>query len=222
GFKGRIPDLFANPLRLDRLDRRGAAAAIAGPVERYNELVAEDARASIEPELVDAVLDEVTLGRVALGVAGLGEPRLQPGEIGIEAPFLQLVMERLWQAERAEGSRLLRLATFHRLGGAASIVRSHLERALDALTGEQRDVAASIFNYLVTPSGTKIAHRAADLAAYAAVRESDLLPVLDTLGHERILRAIDGTAAGAARYEIYHDVLVDAVLGWRTIQALVP
>src|SRR5207249_503490 len=45
--------------------------------------------------------------------------------------------------------------------------------------------------------------------------------VLDTLGHERILRAIDGTAAGAARYEIYHDVLVDAVLGWRTIQALV-
>ena len=37
-FKGRIPNLFANYLRLDHLDRRSAADAVLKPVERYNEL----------------------------------------------------------------------------------------------------------------------------------------------------------------------------------------
>ena len=37
-FKGRIPNLFANYLRLDHLDRRAARDAIIEAVERYNEL----------------------------------------------------------------------------------------------------------------------------------------------------------------------------------------
>ena len=36
-FKGRIPNLFANYLRLDHLDRSSARDAITKPVERYNE-----------------------------------------------------------------------------------------------------------------------------------------------------------------------------------------
>ena len=214
-FKGRIPNLFANSLRLDRLDRRAARAAMVGPVDRYNELVPEDARVAIEPELVEAVLDEVTLGRVDLGTANRGDVPTREGETGIEAPYLQLVMERIWEAERDAGSHALRLATLRRLGGAVSIVRSHLERALDTLSPGQRDVAASVFNHLVTPSGTKIALRAGDLAEYASVRESDLVTVLGTLGRERIVRAVDGAGSGAARYEIFHDVLGDAVLAWR-------
>jgi WD40 repeat protein len=218
-FKGRIPNLFANSLRLDRLDRRAARAAMVGPVDRYNELVPEDAAVAIEPELVEAVLDEVTLGRVDLGTTDRGELPTRENETGIEAPYLQLVMERIWGAERDAGSHVLRLATLRRLGGAVSIVRSHLERALDILSPEQRDVAASVFNHLVTPSGTKIALRAGDLAEYASVRESDLLPVLGSLGRERIVRVVDGAGSGAARYEIFHDVLGDAVLAWRARHA---
>ena len=37
-FTGRVPGLFANTLRLDRLDRQAARAAIVGPVDRYGEL----------------------------------------------------------------------------------------------------------------------------------------------------------------------------------------
>src|SRR5207344_146709 len=37
-FTGRIPGLFANTLRLDRLDRQAARAAIVRPVDRFNEL----------------------------------------------------------------------------------------------------------------------------------------------------------------------------------------
>src|SRR2546421_227229 len=38
-FKARIPNLFGNSLRLDRLERSAARAAILRPLERYNELV---------------------------------------------------------------------------------------------------------------------------------------------------------------------------------------
>jgi WD40 repeat protein len=218
-FKGRIPNLFANSLRLDRLDRRAARSAMVGPVGRYNELVPEDDAVALEPELVEAVLDEVTLGRVDLAIADRGDAPARDGETGIEAPYLQLVMERIWGAERDAGSHVLRLATLRRLGGAVSIVRSHLERALDILSPAQRNLAASVFNHLVTPSGTKIALRAGDLAEYASVPESDLLPVLGSLGRERIVRVVDGAGSGAPRYEIFHDVLGDAVLAWRARHA---
>lgn len=54
-FTGRIPGLFANTLRLDRLDRQAARAAITGPLDRYAELTSSDV--SIEPQLIERVLD---------------------------------------------------------------------------------------------------------------------------------------------------------------------
>ena len=66
-----------------------------------------------------------------------------------------------------------------------------------------------MFNHLVTPSGTKIAHDVGDLAGYADVGEAKLALVVRALGDHRILRPVDG------RWEIFHDVLADAVLAWR-------
>ena len=125
-FKGRIPNLFANYLRLDHLDTEGGRAAILGPIERYNELTGETVE--VEPELVEAVLDQVAAGEVDVGRSGRGG--VEKDEDRIEAPYLQLVLERLWQVERERGSSVLRLATLRELGGAESIVRAHLERAL--------------------------------------------------------------------------------------------
>ena len=209
-FKGRIPNLFANYLRLEHLDREGGRAAILGPIERYNELTGETA--AVEPELVEAVLDQVAAGEVDVGQSGRGG--VEKDRDRIEAPYLQLVLERLWQVERERGSSVLRLATLRELGGAGSIVRAHLERALGSLPPSEQDVAATMFDHLVTPSGSKIAHRPRDLARYADVGESELRPVLDALGRERIVRAVDG-AGGGERYEIFHDVLADGVLAWR-------
>ncbi len=214
-FKGRIPNLFGNYLRLDHLDRAGARAAILGPVERYNELTGQSVR--VEPELVEAVLDEVVAGRVVVGQAGRGG--VEADEERIEAPYLQLVLERLWETERESGSAVLRLATLRELGGAEAIVRAHLERALGRLEASEQDVAATMFGQLVTPSGSKIAHRPGDLAQYAAVSETEVRPVLEALGRERIVRAVNGVG-GAERYEIFHDVLADGVLAWRARREL--
>ena len=95
-FKGRIPNLFANYLRLDHLDRNGGRAAILGPIKRYNELTGETVE--VEPELVEVVLDQVAAGEVDVGRAGRGG--VEKDEDRIEAPYLQLVLERLWQVER--------------------------------------------------------------------------------------------------------------------------
>jgi WD40 repeat protein len=199
-FKARIPSVFANQIRLEHLDRESARAAILGPVQRWSELTGE--HVEIEPALVDGVLDEVAAGRVE------GRPHDRDR---IEAPYLQLVLERIWETERAEASSFLRVATLQALGGAATIVREHLRGALASLTPGEQDVAAEMFEHLVTPSGTKIAHRAQDLAQYADVPEPALLRVLGTLTRERIVHSVDGSD----RYEIFHDVLTEPIQAWR-------
>jgi WD40 repeat protein len=94
-------------------------------------------------------------------------------------------------------------------------VRDHVEHALTGLSLGEKDVAARLFDHLVTPSGTKIAHEASDLAEYAGTAEADVLPVLTKLGNERILRSVSGTDARGSRYEIFHDVLAEPVLAWK-------
>ena len=174
-FKGRIPNILGNYLRLDRLDRRAGEAAIVLPVARFHAL--GGAAVEIEPVLVDAVLGQVAAGRIRHGLGGAGEIDSRAEAARVEAPYLQLVMERLWDVEREEQSPRLRLATLERLGGSEQIVAEHLALALAALTPRQQDVAAALFNQLVTPSGTKIAHDAHDLSQYAGVAEVEALPV---------------------------------------------
>ena len=72
-----------------------------------------------------------------------------------------------------------------------------------------------MFNQLVTPSGMKISHGTRDLAEYARTSEEELEPVLAALARERILRPV-GSEDGQGSYEIFHDVLADAVLAWRS------
>ena len=215
-LKASIPNLLTNRLRLERLDRRAATAAIVGPLELYNGLVAPEERVEVEPELELAVLDQVTAGRVELAAAGRGVALAGRDEDRIEAPYLQLVLTRLWEVERARGSRVLRLATLAELGGAEHIVEAHLEQAMAELSPGEKGAAAAMYHFLVTPSGTKIAHGISDLAGYAAVPEAEAAGVLQRLTAERIVRASSENGPSTTRYEIFHDVLAGAVVAWRT------
>ena len=207
-FLGRIPALYGNVLRLERLDDGAARSAIVGPIERFTELTGE--HVGIEGALVLAVTGEVGSGRIRHGLGGDGVANGNGAAAGVEAPYLQVVMQRLWDVERASGSDVLRLATLERLGGARRIVADHLERALGGLTVGRQDLAASVFGQLVTPSGAKVAHAPDDLAEYAAVPVATLSPLLDSLAERRILRRDE-----LGRYEIFHDVLAAEVITWR-------
>lgn len=219
-FEDRVPSLFDNLRRIEPLSSGAARDAIRWPIEQYNRRFAESGNHfSIEPELVEAVLAQVKTGAVTLGDSGRGFARRDDKGGHIEAPFLQLVMTRLWSEELSIGSRSLRLQTLNKLSGAESIVQTHLDDVMVSLPPDQQEIAANIFRFLVTPSGTKIALSVSDLAAFADHPQSEIAPVLYRLasGRFRIFRAVTPplNQSDDLRYEIFHDVLASAVLDWR-------
>ena len=129
-FRARIPSVLGNYLRLEHLDPPAARAAIVQPIAEYNRRVAEESAVEIEPRLVDAVLEQVVAGKVGIGQVGRGAVEGGNGVVRIETPYLQLVMQRLWDEERMKGSQRLRTETLGDLGGAEQIVRTHVDDAL--------------------------------------------------------------------------------------------
>jgi len=194
-FEGSISNLFDNYQRIDHLDREAARAAIERPIERYNREPEMNGKGiSIEPELIGQVLDQVRTGKVSLGEAGKGTITMEiqtpvPAD-RIETPYLQLVMTRLWQKEMQDNSRLLRRKTLDDLGGAESIVKTHLDDVMNTLSPTEQEAAAVAFYHLVTPSGTKIAHTVTDLAGFTKLPKDQLEPMLEKLSQSRILRPV--------------------------------
>ena len=134
----------------------------------------------------------------------------------IEAPFLQLVMERLWEREAQRGSAWLRTDTLQNdLGGVERIVREHFDDALAGLTADQLEIATRLFPHLVTPSGMKVAHTASDLAQLTHAEKATVGAILETLDAERIVREADRTPGRRdRRYELFHDRLARPILDW--------
>lgn len=223
-FRGKLTNVYGNFLHLDFLRRAGATESIERANERANELDPAGDPFELEPALVAAVLDQVGRGRIA----GAGDGQSADGERGdeVETTYLQLVMRRLWEEEIAAGSRRLRLRTLEGLGGAEAIIRGHLDRAMEGtgdrdagLSDDQRRIAASIFHFLVTSGGTKIALTAKDLADLSGLPEAEIDPVLHYLSSPslHILRPVvaeDGQRQ--PRFEIFHDALARPIVDWRT------
>jgi WD40 repeat protein len=225
-FKGRVPHLFDNYLRLAHLSRDAARAAIEGPLNHYNSVAPPDKTMSIEPDLITTLLDQIRTGHVRVAAEetapnGLAsDAPASPDDRGdIETPYLQLVLTRLWDSERATGSSSLRQSTLDELGGAQTIVQTHLDNVMAGLSPAQVDVAAAVFHHLITTTGTKTALPAEDLAELSRLPVSAVQDLLETLsaGPQRILRPVPPAAGatGPPRYEIFHDVMGAAVLDWR-------
>lgn len=192
-LSGRLPETFGNLLRLEPLGPTAAADVIVKPLTTFAEVTGE--RVAVEESLVETLQSEVA--------------------DGLSAPFLQLVLDRMWDEERASGSDELQLTTLHRLGGSQAVAAAHVDASLDSMAADRRVVVSRVIRQLVTPSGTKIALGEADLAEYAGVPRTELRPLLDQLSRDRILRAVDEIGARGATYQIFHDVLAQPLLNWR-------
>jgi WD40 repeat protein len=218
-FKSRIPGLFDNCLRIEHLTEASARQAIEEPLKLFNSRQTHPAqRISIGPGLVDAVIEQVRAGRVQLrGGAGTPHPPGMNGSGRVEAPYLQMVMMRLWREEMTAGSDTLRLSTLHRLGGAQEIVRTHLDRVMQSFPKSEQVLASRVFHQLVTPGGTKIAHYVDDLANYVSAPPAEIGTLFDHLDdpEARVLRDVTPPGAPSKRYEIFHDLLAAPILDWR-------
>ncbi len=216
-FKGRVSSLFDNYLRIDHLDLTAARDAILRPVKAFCDLQ-NLPPIQVESSLVEAILEQVRTGRLSFRESAPALPSPANSD-RVEAPYLQLVLMKLWDEEMAAGSKVLRRDTLRRLGESSSIVKKHLDTTMDAFTEQERETGERVFFFLVTPSRTKIAHAVTDLAAFAnldEVRVSDLVTRL-ARPEQRILRAVPplDPSSGLTRYEIYHDALADAILDWQ-------
>ena len=216
-FNARIPHLLSNMLRLDHMDLVSADIAVRKPIEVYNGTESGNAApVTIEDALVDAVIADVRIGQVRLAERG-GTGRLdsKADTERVETSFLQLVLEKLWQADVEAGPRQMRLETYKRLGGAQEIVSSHFGQAMQKLDDSEQAVCARFFDRLVTPSGTKIAYSVSDLVQFAGGNEDEVARVLKKLTDARILRTIEARGGGENHgVEIFHDVMALPVLQW--------
>ena len=198
-LKGQIPSLFANSVRLDHLDRKGATQAIEWPIEMWNRKPPEREpkfEIGIEEQLVETLLDATAAGRLTLlpdsGPQPTTDPRddpagdmkeLPPGEAPrprIEAPFLQLVLDRLWHDTTAEkvqfrqrvlervwrdphpsGRRTLALAQLEAIGGAHHILAviaalaTHVWNRLLKALGRPRPGADSAAGHVLDALGRR-------------------------------------------------------------------
>jgi hypothetical protein len=197
-FKEQVPAVLANRLKLGYLDRESARRAIEGPIEVYNDLAPDGtAPVSIELELAEAVLSGVTATGTSAAESN-GDTVDTAPDVGssaehIETPFLQLVMQRLWETMREEDSNELTREMLDRLGGPQQIVRSHLERVMSELDPEEQAIAAAVFRFLVTSDRTKVAQSVSDLAFWTSHSEEDVIRVLERLSsgrRGRILRPL--------------------------------
>jgi hypothetical protein len=200
-FKGRIGNVYGNYLSVELLDCASAERAIVEPLAVYNAQAGVSEPVTIQDELVAAVLDQVRAS--------------YSSNDRVSLPLLQLAMQAIWRRERAEGSRELRLCTLENMHGVGTLLDTQLDSALRALSKSERQIAIYLFDYLVTPFGSKIAESVPDLAARTGYSEDQVRMVLEKLDHERIVRPVSARPGQDplrfGRYEIFHDLLAPAI-----------
>ena len=165
-YKGRLLNLLSNRLELEHLNRDSAKEAIVNPIVKYfntQKTTEKKIDFTIQDNFVDEILDDL------VSEEERNNPNLSKQKPHIKAPYLQLVMDSIWHAEMTQSLRCLQIDTFNSLGRSKGIAEQHVASKLRSppLSLRELDIAASVFHYLVTPSGSKLAISASDLADWA-------------------------------------------------------
>lgn len=159
---------------------------LVGPMEpeelrRAIELPAKHVGLTVEPELVDALVDEVTD---------------EPGGL----PLLSTTLLELWQ--RRSG-RVLTTASFQESGGVRGAVARLAETAYHRLTDRQRQVARAILlRSAGTGEGAAAVRRRVPLTELDVQRDEDVAHVLAALTDARLLTTTETTV------EVAHEALL--------------
>ncbi|MEO7095284.1 MAG: SUMF1/EgtB/PvdO family nonheme iron enzyme, partial [Polyangiales bacterium] len=187
-------------VRLPPLSPAGARAAIVGPLT--------EARLAIEPDLLDALLDDLVRAAAAIGPEmGWGTTR------AVYPPHLQLACSVLYEA-LGPGDATITLAHYRALGGFDAIVGEHLDRVLDTELADGRDVIArDLFVALVTTANERAVRSESELLAMVSAHPANQVSaVLEHLRARGLLVRVRGDTEPS--WELIHDSLVRRVLAW--------
>ncbi len=132
----------------------------------------------------------------------------------VEPAYLQITCSQLWNLERNDPERTLRLATYTARGRAQGLLQAYVENTLNALSASEKKLASPAFDHLITRRGTKMAYTVPALAQVLEVDARALQQVLERLHDARILRRQQRHQD--LWYELYHDLWSDPLETWNT------
>ncbi|MDD7936981.1 trypsin-like peptidase domain-containing protein [Actinomycetospora lutea] len=123
---------------------------------------------------------------------------------------LQIVCHRIQQ----ESTHLAKFdaSTYHRLGRASTILRNHVDHALEGLSGSSISQIRSVLAAMVTSRDTKFLLTDEQIAGRSGLPlESVSIALLELIHEFRLVREVQ---LDQVRYELAHESLVSAVLEW--------
>lgn len=228
-FQSALPNLFENRLQVEPLTIKNAEQAIEKARSTYNASPGAITHVTIESGLVSAVLEQMktdNLIRDGAATAAIpwGSTTNASNANYIDAPYMQLVMSRLWEEESKRWQKekkpenTLKLDAFKALGTAQNVVQQHLDNIMQGFSFRDRKIASDSFSCLVTPGGSKYALTPLELEEWTGKPQTAIKNFLDKLADSkyRIVRRVNKktTNGTEAAYEAHHDRLALAMRNW--------
>lgn len=184
-FEDRIPELFENRARLEKMSWRNAIQAIEGPCSKVG--------IATENGFAERLLSNIAIGRK-----------------DVELTYLQVYLDRVYASMQAEGSSGFTLAQLERIGPVGDVLATFLEEHIAEFPDPER--ALTVLKAFVSNKGTK---RLVTLEEVKRSTEDLGQPVDDETLKENILRAVNlrilKDQDDQGRYELRHDSLAATI-----------
>ncbi len=204
-FKPHLPNpLFGNYYRLEKLSEAGARTAITAPLA--------EAGYQYEPALLEQLLHDLLSRDLSRDAASLAQGASADS---VEPPYLQIVCSQLWELDKNDPQKTLRLATYRKAGGAKGLLENYVNYVLKRFSDREKQLASKAFDHLISRRGTKMAYTPEDLANLIDLKPAELARVLDKLENARILRRQQRDQT--VWYELYHDMFSGGIESWNTV-----
>lgn len=203
-FKPDLPNpLFSHYYRLEKLGVDAAREAITEPLIQ--------AGYQYEPELLGKLLTDLLSRDLTRDAASLAKGTQADS---VEPPYLQIVCSQLWELDKNDPQKTLRLATYNKAGGAKGLLENYVNFVMKSFADREKQVASKAFDHLISRRGTKMAHTPEDLAELVNLKPAELANVMDKLEKARILRRQQRDQQ--VWYELYHDMFSGGIESWNT------
>ena len=102
---------------------------------------------------------------------------------------IQRICGQLWELEKNNPDKIIRLKTYQAKGGAKGLLRNYINDELDHFSTSEKNIASYAFDHLVSRRGTKMPHTVEDLAQLINKDEKELKTIFEKLTEKRILRS---------------------------------
>jgi hypothetical protein len=231
-LRGRVPDLLANVIKLEHLDKIGALEVINKPLGVFQKK--EETTVELSNELVTTILEQTDADRLELDqIVDDASKEIRRSDAGAryKALALQAVLMRVWKGcvelalskssrkkekiliSRGDLSRLVRDKTEGE-NEVRFIVRTYFDQQLQLLDGKLQQNAAEILPHMIRPGSQKKARSVAALAKESGIPEVRVSATLEKLKEDPVNLVREVPTGDISLYELQHDAMAFALQDW--------